>query len=122
MRDNININYKLFAIFTSILLLVCIVVIGRQMVRVKTLEKEQTTELEKIKAEKDSIIKFKIDEIDSLKVSISDKDDIISEWYKEYELLEEEKLKGKTVYIDNVKEIDSLNSSGIENYWKTEFK
>jgi hypothetical protein len=119
---NININTKFLAWFAIIFLLVSLYFNASLFSKNKELQQYKDTSLEKLKAEKDSIIQVNLLQIDSLLKASSIKDLTITSANKRIDSLENVKGKVRVIYKEKIKEIEGFSGKQLENYWKDEFK
>lgn len=119
---NPNLNIKLISWFSIIFLLVSLYFNWSLNRKNKELRNFKDDTLEKLKADKDSIIQARELRIDSLLIDNKIKDGIIADAQTAYDSLQTVKDSIRVVFKYKYNEMDGFTSKDIENYWKDEFK
>jgi len=116
-----KINYKLFAWILVVLMVVLGFFYVQQLFKVRELEKYKQDNIEQIKEIKRKAIEDNKFDIDSLKLIIVSKNEIIDKSKAREDSLI--KADARVVYIfkERREEIKEFHAEELENYWRDEF-
>lgn len=115
-----KINQRLLGILSLIFLGVSIAYNVSQYFQNRNLKKENQTELDRIKAEKQDIIITNEQIVDSLLNNMAFKDIIIAHSGYIIDSLTNARGAGKVILQSRIKEIKTFNALELTNYWKDE--
>lgn len=120
MGENFNFNGKIFSFIISVAFLVCLYFLLSVYKQNRELEKYRDNSIEKLKQEKEQMIKANYHYIDSLKENIRQYEIAIDKANTTIDSLDKEKSKVKFVYIERIKEIIRFNADSLTKYWENE--
>ena len=120
MGEHFNFNGKIFSFIISVAFLVCLYFLLSVYKQNRELEKYRDNSIEKLKQEKEQMIKANYHYIDSLKENIRQYEIAIDKANITLDSLSKVKAKVKYVYIEKIKEIKGFNANSLTNYWKDE--
>lgn len=120
MGENFNFNGKIFSFIISVAFLVCLYFLLSVYKENRELEKYRDNSIEKLKQEKEQMIKANYHYIDSLKENIRQYEIAINKANTTIDSLDNEKSKVKFVYIERIKEIIRFNADSLTKYWENE--
>lgn len=115
---NIKLNFISLSLLTFLLLSVIYNVFTYSKMR--RLESESVNLREKLKAEKDSIIKANYIYIEQLKNDIGFYKKEINKAVYSIDSLSQQKRKLKIVYVEKIREIKQFTSTELNDYWRNE--
>jgi hypothetical protein len=117
-----KVSSKLIAAIAIIVCVVLVVFLIQQRSEINQLEQYRDTSIERIKAEKDSIIQHQLIRIDSLLIDNNSKDLVVDRLNHDVDSLQIARDSIRVVFKYKYKEIDGFNAIDLEKYWKDEFK
>jgi hypothetical protein len=116
---------QLFKVATWVLLLGCLLLVLQtcsKQRQINKLEGVLETQIETIKKQKDSIIKSKLSQIDSLNIANKILVQKIDVSKSKVDSLEKIKRQVRIIYKGKIKEIEGFNGDELKNYWEDELK
>ena len=115
-----KVNLRFFGWFLAIFLILSVGFNISQYFQNRKLKNEQQTELDRIKAEKDSVIHANELAIDSLLINLNAKDQIIEFSEGKIDSLQKARDSIKVIYKTKLVEVENFNSNELEDYWRNE--